>query len=96
MRILFLLILFQQIFTSNMIPQETEKRFRARELGIVVGILPTGKYNAITDVKGVKVGHKTIIMGDSIRTGVTVIIPHEGDIFKDKVPCAFYAGNAFG
>ncbi|CUS92992.1 hypothetical protein JGI14_10661, partial [Candidatus Kryptonium thompsonii] len=59
MRILFLLILFQQIFTSNMIPQETEKRFRARELGIVVGILPTGKYNAITDVKGVKVGHKT-------------------------------------
>ena len=96
MRILFLLILFQQIFTSNMIPQEAEKRFRARELGIVVGILPTGKYNAITDVKGVKVGHKTIIMGDSIRTGVTVIIPHEGDIFKDKVPCAFYAGNAFG
>ncbi|CUT06621.1 P1 family peptidase [Candidatus Kryptonium thompsoni] len=96
MRILFLLILFQQIFTSNMIPQETEKRFRARELGIVVGILPTVKYNAITDVKGVKVGHKTIIMGDSIRTGVTVIIPHEGDIFKDKVPCAFYAGNAFG
>jgi len=96
MRILFLLILFQQIFTSNLIPQETEKRFRARELGIVVGILPTGKYNAITDVKGVKVGHKTIIMGDSIRTGVTVIIPHEGDIFKDKVPCAFYAGNAFG
>ncbi len=96
MRILFLLILFQQIFTSSMSPQETERRFRARELGIVVGILPTGKYNAITDVKGVKVGHKTIIMGDSIRTGVTVIIPHDGDIFKDKVPCAFYAGNAFG
>ncbi|MCS7230350.1 MAG: P1 family peptidase [Candidatus Kryptonium sp.] len=79
-----------------MISQESEKRYRARELGIIVGVLPTGKYNAITDVKGVKVGHKTIIKGDSIRTGVTVIIPHEGDIFREKVPCAFYAGNAFG
>lgn len=96
MKILFLLILFQQIFVSTMISQESEKRYRARELGIIVGVLPTGKYNAITDVKGVKVGHKTIIKGDSIRTGVTVIIPHEGDVFKEKVPCAFYAGNAFG
>lgn len=96
MKILLLLILFQQIFISTMISQESEKRYRARELGIIVGVLPTGKYNAITDVKGVKVGHKTIIKGDSIRTGVTVIIPHEGDIFREKVPCAFYAGNAFG
>ncbi|CUS82728.1 P1 family peptidase [Candidatus Kryptobacter tengchongensis] len=96
MKVLFLLIFLQQIFTSTMLSQESERRYRARELGIAVGILPTGKYNAITDVKGVKVGHKTIIKGDSIRTGVTVIIPHEGDIFKEKVPCAFYAGNAFG
>lgn len=96
MRFLIVLIFIQQILTTNMTAQPNEKRPRARELGIVVGVLPTGKYNAITDVKGVKVGHKTIIKGDSIRTGVTVIIPHEGDIFKEKVPCAFYAGNAFG
>ena len=73
-----------------------EKRPRARELGIAVGVLPPGKYNAITDVEGVKVGHKTIIIGDSIRTGVTVILPHDGDIFYDKVPAAFYVGNGFG
>ncbi len=96
MKILILLIFLQQILNMATMAQEKEKRFRARELGIVVGILPTGRYNAITDVPGVKVGHKTIIKGDSIRTGVTVIIPHEGDVFREKVPCAFYAGNAFG
>jgi len=95
MRFLMFLIIFQQILLCQMEVKD-ERRYRARELGLVVGILPTGKFNAITDVKGVKVGHKTIILGDSIRTGVTVIIPHDGDIFKEKVPCAFYAGNAFG
>jgi len=95
MRFLMFLIIFQQISLCQMEVKD-ERRYRARELGLVVGILPTGKFNAITDVKGVKVGHKTIILGDSIRTGVTVIIPHDGDIFKEKVPCAFYAGNAFG
>lgn len=73
-----------------------EKRSRARELGITTGILPTGKWNAITDVSGVKVGHTSVIQGDNVRTGVTAIIPHEGNIFQDKVAAAVYVGNGFG
>lgn len=73
-----------------------EKRSRARELGITTGILPTGKWNAITDVPGVKVGHTSVIQGDNVRTGVTAIIPHEGNIFQDKVAAAVYVGNGFG
>jgi len=73
-----------------------EKRSRARELGITTGILPTGKWNAITDVPGVKVGHTSVIQGDNVRTGVTAIIPHEGNIFQDKVAASVYVGNGFG
>jgi D-aminopeptidase len=69
---------------------------RARELGIHIGILPAGKKNAITDVPGVKVGHVTLMHGDSIRTGVTAILPHSGNLFQQKVPAAIYAGNGFG
>ena len=69
---------------------------RARELGIQIGVLPTGKLNAIADVQGVKVGHTTLIKGDSIRTGVTAILPHDGNIFQQKVPAAIYIGNGFG
>lgn len=72
------------------------ERQRARELGIDVGILPTGEFNAITDVEGVTVGHKTLIEGDSIRTGVTVIKPHDGNIYQNKVPAAVYLANAYG
>ena len=72
------------------------ERARARELGISSGILTPGKWNAITDVNGVKVGHKTLIEGDSVRTGVTVIIPHGDNIFQNKVPAAVYVGNGFG
>ncbi|WP_345068755.1 P1 family peptidase [Sphingobacterium thermophilum] len=79
---------------STLIAQE--KRVRARDLGISIGILPTGKWNAITDVEGVKVGHVSVIQGDSVRTGVTAIIPHDGNIFQDKVPAAVYVGNGFG
>jgi len=68
-------------------------RKRARELGITPGVLPTGKWNAITDVDGVKVGHVTLIEGDDIRTGVTAILPHDGNIFQDKVPAGFVVGN---
>jgi len=68
---------------------------RARELGIEIGILPTGKENAITDVSGVRVGHVTLMNGN-INTGVTSIVPHEGNIFKSKVPAAIYVGNGFG
>lgn len=72
------------------------QRSRARDLGIVVGVLPPGPLNAITDVAGVRVGHTTIIRGDSINTGVTVILPHGGNPFREKVPAAVVVGNAFG
>lgn len=69
---------------------------RARGYGIEIGVLQPGEYNAITDVKGVKVGHTTLHIGDSIRTGVTAILPHAGNIFQEKVPAAIYIGNGFG
>jgi D-aminopeptidase len=69
---------------------------RARDYGIEIGVLRTGLHNAITDVEGVKVGHTTLIKGDSIRTGVTAILPHAGNIFQQKVPAAIYIGNGFG
>lgn len=69
---------------------------RVRDYGIEIGVLKTGKLNAITDVEGVKVGHTTLIEGDSIRTGVTAILPHSGNIFQQKVPAAIYLGNGFG
>ncbi|MBT8298449.1 MAG: P1 family peptidase [Maribacter sp.] len=69
---------------------------RARDYGIEIGVLQPGQFNAITDVKGVKVGHTTLHIGDSIRTGVTVILPHSGNIFQEKVPAAIYIGNGFG
>jgi len=72
------------------------ERPRIREAGIKVGVLPTGKWNAITDVPGVKVGQVTLVKGDSIRTGVTVILPHDGNLFQEKVPGAIYVGNGFG
>ena len=71
-------------------------RKRARELGIAPGILPTGKWNAITDVESVKVGHVTLIEGDDIRTGVTAILPHGGNIFQEKIPAGIVVGNGFG
>ena len=61
-----------------------------------IGVLPKGKYNAITDVESVLVGQKTLIIADSIRTGVTVILPHNENIFQQKVPAAIYSGNGFG
>ena len=73
-----------------------KERPRARDLGLKVGILPTGKLNAITDVAGVLVGHKTIIQGENVRTGVTAILPHEGNLFREKVPGAIFVGNGFG
>ncbi|MBI3680879.1 MAG: P1 family peptidase [Acidobacteria bacterium] len=69
---------------------------RARELGVKPGVLPAGKLNAITDVKGVRVGHVTLVEGDSIRTGVTAIVPHGGNLFQQKVPAAVFVANAFG
>jgi D-aminopeptidase len=75
---------------------QNEKRGRARDFGVEPGILTPGKWNAITDVDGVSVGHTTLIVGDSIRTGVTVVMPHEGNVFQEKVPAAVFVGNGFG
>ena len=72
------------------------KRPRAPEIGIPAGTLVRGPLDAITDVAGVLVGHTTIIRGDTVRTGVTIILPHSGNLFHDKVPGAVYVGNAFG
>lgn len=69
---------------------------RARDYGIEIGILRTGSYNAITDVPGVKVGQVTLKEGDSVKTGVTAIIPHGGNIFQQKVPAGIFVGNGFG
>jgi D-aminopeptidase len=72
------------------------QRARARDLGVKPGVFPAGKNNAITDVAGVKVGHTTVIEGDSVRTGVTAILPHGGNLFTDRVPAALHVGNGFG
>jgi D-aminopeptidase len=73
-----------------------EKRPRARDLGIEPGVFPPGPLNAITDVQGVKVGHATLLRGDTVRTGVTAILPHGGNLFQEKVAGAVFVGNAFG
>ncbi len=73
-----------------------QPRPRARDIGIIVGSIPTGPLNAITDVAGVRVGHTTIARGDSINTGVTAILPHGGNPFREKVPAAIVVGNGFG
>ena len=76
--------------------QQNPERPRARDLGLIVGELPTGPLNAITDVGGVRVGHATLVRGENIRTGVTAVLPHGGNLFRDKVPGAVFIGNAFG
>src|SRR5580693_8844475 len=75
---------------------QTESRPRVRDLGVKVGVLPPGPLNAITDVAGVKVGQTTLIRGDNIRTGVTAIVPHGGNLYKERVPGAIFLGNAYG
>jgi D-aminopeptidase len=77
-------------------PAQSAARPRARDLGVVVGVFPAGPLNAITDVRGVRVGHVTLFEGDNVRTGVTAIVPHDGNVFQDKVAGAVFVGNAFG
>lgn len=72
------------------------QRVRARDLGVKPGIFAPGTLNAITDVAGVRVGQATVVAGDSVHTGVTAILPHEGNLFFDRVPAAVHVGNAFG
>ncbi len=90
MRYLILILILINCLNTN------AQMKRARDYGIKIGILNTGKNNAITDVPGVKVGQVTIIKGDSINTGVTAIIPHSENIFQNKVPAAIYIGNGHG
>ncbi|MEF3082405.1 P1 family peptidase [Luteimonas sp. SMYT11W] len=71
-------------------------RPRARDAGIVIGTLQPGPRNALVDVPGVQVGHATVIEGDAVRTGVTAIVPHPGDLFRERVPAAIVVGNGFG
>jgi D-aminopeptidase len=75
---------------------QTESRPRVRDLGVEVGVLSPGPLNAITDVAGVKVGQTTLIRGDNVRTGVTAILPHGGNLYKERVPGAVFLGNAYG
>ncbi len=89
------LIYLGSCFSSFHSAQGSE-RPRARDFGVRVGVLEPGPLNAITDVPGVLVGHVTRIEGDSVRTGVTAILPHGGNIFQEKVPAAIYVANGFG
>jgi D-aminopeptidase len=94
MQVLKLIVTIHLLSISLSVGAQTQKR--ARDFGLKIGVLPTGKWNAITDVPGVKVGHSTLIKGDSIRTGVTAILPYDGNIFQYKAPAAVYIGNGFG
>ena len=86
---LFVLILGVALMAS-------EERLRVREFGIKIGIMEPGAWNAITDVGGVKVGHVTLIEGDNVRTGVTAILPLDGNIYQEMVPGAIYVANGYG
>ena len=83
------------LLASPFILQAQNKK-RARDYGVKPGVMQPGKFNSITDVAGVRVGHTTIIKGDSIRTGVTAILPFDGNVFQNKVPAAIFAANGFG
>ena len=83
-------------FGARLAAQTPAPRPRARDLGITIGVLPPGPLNAITDVAGVRVGQVTVAAGDSINTGITAILPHAGNVFREKVPAAVSVGNGFG
>ena len=87
--------LFLVLFISISISVQGQKK-RLRDYGIEIGVLKTGKNNAITDIPGVKVGHTTLVSGTSVRTGVTAILPHGGNLYQLKVPAAIYIGNGYG
>jgi D-aminopeptidase len=91
-----LLVLFFTLISVPTAMSQPADRPRARDLGVVVGILPPGPLNAITDVEGVRVGQTTVVEGDSVRTGVTAIAPHGGNVFRERVPAALHVGNGFG
>jgi D-aminopeptidase len=91
--ILFLTLVLASGFAGDKNPNG---RPRTSELGLKIGILPVGPLNGITDVAGVEVGQITVIRGDNIRTGVTAVLPHAGNLYREKVPGAVFVGNGFG
>ena len=91
-----LAVLLLTIMSDAAASQTRSPRPRAREIGIAPGVFPPGSRNSITDVAGVLVGQTTVIEGDSVRTGVTAIRPHPGNVFMDRVPAALHVGNGFG
>lgn len=95
-RVLMMKTLALVVSLSVILTAQDAARPRARDLGLAPGVFEPGPLNAITDVAGVTVGHTTLIEGDQVRTGVTVIVPHAGNVFQDKVPGAVFVGNAFG
>lgn len=92
----WLLVLVSLVVIGDGYAQTAQERPRAREAGVVVGILPTGPLNAITDVEGVRVGHVTLVEGQAVRTGATAILPHGGNLYQNKVPAAVVVGNGYG
>src|SRR5437763_2058301 len=89
-------LLVSLILLANFALPQTAPRPRARDAGVSIGVLSPGPLNSITDVDGVSVGHATLNRGDNVRTGVTAILPHGGNLFREKVPGAVFLGNAFG
>ena len=99
MKAKLLLLALLPVVTVSIPAQQTmpkNTRPRARDIGLKVGVLPVGPLDAITDVAGVRVGHTTIVRGDKVRTGVTCVVPHGGNMFREKVPGAVFVGNGFG
>jgi len=84
------------LFAASIWPLAAQERMRARELGVAPGIFAPGANNAITDVAGVRVGQVTLREGERVRTGVTAILPHEGNAYRSRVPAALHVGNGFG
>ncbi len=92
-RIALASLLFLNVMAQNV---KEVPRPRARDIGLRVGVLPAGRLDAITDVEGVRVGQVTLIKGEDVRTGVTAVVPHGGNLFREKVPAAVFVGNGFG
>ncbi len=93
---LFRCIAVGLLFAASIAPLAAQERVRARDLGVAPGIFAPGANNAITDVAGVRVGQVTLIEGERVRTGVTAILPHEGNAYRSRVPAALHVGNGFG
>ena len=94
MRIVFFAVLGAFFYAS--LVQADNKKPRARDIGLHVGTILPGKYNAITDVAGVRVGHHTVNIGDDIRTGITAIIPSDHDMYLYPIPAWIHSGNGYG